>query len=93
MENARQIFGAFGKNCAREVIPLSEWLVGKKAVANALGISVSTVERYMNRYPDFPAHRRGRTIFVSPAALVAWIEDGEIHRCPNRNGGRTRDSR
>jgi hypothetical protein len=57
-------------------------LVGKKAVANALGISVSTVGRYMNGYPDFPAHRRGGTIFVSPAALVAWIEHREIEKHP-----------
>lgn len=57
---------------------MSEWLVGKKAVANKLGMSVSTVDRYMKRYPDFPAHRRGGTIFVSPNALVAWIEHREI---------------
>ncbi len=93
MESVLPTFGAFGKNCAREVIPLSEWLVGKKAVASALGMSVSTVERYIRRYPDFPAHRRGRTIFVSPAALTAWIEHGEIDRRLNCNGGRPRDSR
>jgi predicted DNA-binding transcriptional regulator AlpA len=82
VENVRQIIGVIGKNCAREVIPLSKWLVGKKAVANALGMSVSTVGRYMNRYQDFPAHRRGGTIFVSPAALVAWIEHREIEKHP-----------
>lgn len=63
---------------------MSEWLVGKKAVANALGMSVSTVGRYLNRYPDFPAHRRGGTIFVSPTALVAWIEHREIEMPPTR---------
>ena len=61
---------------------MSKWLVGKKAVANALGMSVSTVDRYLKRYPDFPAHRRGRTIFVSPAALAAWIEHRENESCP-----------
>lgn len=61
---------------------MSKWLVGKKAVANALGMSASTVGRYMNRYPDFPVHRRGGTIFVSPAALVAWIEHREIENHP-----------
>jgi hypothetical protein len=80
--NARPIFGAFGKNCVREGIPLSKWLVGKKAVANALGMSVSTVGRYINRYPDFPVHRRGGTIFVSPLALVAWVEHREIEKHP-----------
>ncbi len=72
--------------------PLTEWLVGKKAVANALGMSVSTVERYLKRYPDFPAHRRGRTIFVSPAALVAWIEHCEIEKCPACGGGIPREA-
>jgi len=71
---------------------LNEWLVGKKAVANALGMSVSTVERYLKRYPDFPAHRRGRTIFVSPAALVAWIEHREIEKCPTCGGGMPRET-
>jgi transposase len=65
---------------------LNEWLVGKKAVARALGMSVSTVERYLKRYPDFPAYRRGRTIFVSPAALTAWIEHRETGKCPNCGG-------
>jgi len=61
---------------------LSEWLVGKKAVANALGVSVSTVKRYLKRYSDFPANRRGGTIFVSQAALDAWIEHRAIKMCP-----------
>jgi transposase len=72
---------------------LSSWLVGKKAVANALGMSVSTVERYLKRYPDFPAHRRGRTIFVSPGALVAWIERGENENSPACGGGIPRETR
>lgn len=63
-------------------IPLSEWLVGKKAVANALGVSVSTVKRYLKRYPDFPVNRRGGTIYVLPEALKAWVEKREIKRCP-----------
>jgi transposase len=62
--------------------PLSEWLVGKKAVANALGVSVSTVKRYLKRYPDFPANRRGATIYVSRATLAAWVEKREVKRCP-----------
>jgi transposase len=61
---------------------LSDWLVGKKAVANALGVSVSTLKRYLKRYPDFPANRRGGTIYVSPEALKAWVEDREIKKCP-----------
>jgi len=65
-----------------EGIPLSDWLVGKKAVANALGVSVSTVKRYLKRYSDFPAHRRGGTIYVSPKALDAWVERREMKRCP-----------
>ena len=65
-----------------EVIPLSEWLVGKKAIANALGVSVSTLKRHIKRYPDFPAHRRGETIYVSPAALAAWVERRQVKRCP-----------
>lgn len=60
---------------------LSDWLVGKKAVANALGVSVSTVKRYLKRYPDFPAHRHGGTIYVSPAALEAWVKCREIIKC------------
>ena len=87
------MFGVFGKNFAREVIPLSDWLVGKKAVANALGMSVSTVERYLKRYPDFPAHRKGRTIFVSPGALVAWIERGGNENAPACGGGIPRKTR
>ncbi len=71
---------------------MSKWLVGKKAVANALGISVSTVERYLKRYPDFPVHRRGRTIFVSPGALVAWIERGENENSLTCGGGTPRES-
>jgi transposase len=62
--------------------PLSEWLVGKKAVANALGVSVSTVKRYLKRYPDFPANRRGGTIYVAPGTLAAWIENRMIKKCP-----------
>ncbi len=65
-----------------EGIPLSDWLVGKKAVANALGVSVSTVKRYMKRYPDFPANRRGGTIYVSPEALIAWVERKKVKTCP-----------
>jgi transposase len=65
----------------REDIPLSEWLVGKKAVANALGVSVTTVKRYMKRYPDFPANRRGGTIYVSPKALAAWVERRRVKKC------------
>jgi hypothetical protein len=65
-----------------EDIPLSDWLVGKKDVANALGVSVSTVKRYLKRYPDFPASRRGGTIYVSPEALAAWVERREVKRCP-----------
>ena len=72
---------------------MSEWLVGKKAVANALGMSVSTVGRYINRYPDFPAHRRGGTIFVSPAALVAWIEHREIEMHPTCRMATPRETR
>jgi len=60
---------------------LSDWLVGKKAVANALGVSVSTVKRYLRQYPDFPANRRGGTIFVSPEALAAWVDHREMRRC------------
>ncbi len=56
--------------------------MGKKAVANALGVSVSTVKRYLKRYPDFPAHRRGGTIYVSPNALEAWVEKRAIKKCP-----------
>lgn len=61
---------------------MNEWLVGKKAVANALGVSVSTVKRYLKRYPDFPANRRGGTIYVSPEALRAWVERGVNKKCP-----------
>jgi len=61
---------------------LSDWLVGKKEVANALGVSVSTVKRYLQRYPDFPAYRRGGTIYVSPEALKAWVERREMRKCP-----------
>ena len=64
-----------------EDIPLSDWLVGKKAVANALGVSVSTVKRYLKRYPDFPANRRGGTIYVSPEALAAWVEHRNLKTC------------
>jgi len=64
-----------------EDTPLSDWLVGKKAVANALGVSVSTVKRYLKRYPDFPANRRGGTIYVSPAALAAWVEHRAFKKC------------
>ena len=76
-----------------EVIGLIRWLVGKKAIANALGMSVSTVERYLKRYPDFPAHRRGRTIFVSPAALTAWIEHRDDETCPTCGGGVPRETK
>ena len=62
---------------------MSEWLVGKKAVANALGVSVSTLKRYLKRYSDFPVNRRGGTIFVSPIALAAWIENREVKKCPS----------
>ena len=72
---------------------MSKWLVGKKAVANALGMSVSTVERYIKRYPDFPAHRRGRTIFVSPIALEAWIEHRENGTCPTCGAGMPKETR
>lgn len=72
---------------------MSEWLVGKKAVANKLGVSVSTVGRYINRYSDFPAHRRGGTIFVSPAALVAWIEHREIEMHPTYGMATPRETR
>jgi len=65
-----------------EGIPLSDWLVGKKAVANALGVSVSSVKRYLKRYPDFPAHRRGGTIYVSLGALKAWVEGRNMTNCP-----------
>jgi|GEM_PF-2521459 len=65
-----------------EDTPLSDWLVGKKAVANALGVSVSTLKRYLKRYPDFPAYRRGGTVYVSPVALAAWVEDKTIKKCP-----------
>ncbi len=61
---------------------MSEWLVGKKAVANELGVSVSTVKRYLKRYPDFPAHRRGGTIYVAPEALTAWVERRAMRTCP-----------
>jgi transposase len=54
----------------------------KKAVANALCVSVSTVKRYIKRYPDFPAHRRGGTIYVAPEALKAWVEHQSIKKCP-----------
>jgi len=66
----------------REDTPLSDWLVGKKAVANALGVSVSTVKRHLKRYPDFPANRRGGTIYVAPQALAAWVENRAIKKCP-----------
>jgi transposase len=72
---------------------LSEWLVGKKAVANKLGVSVSTVGRFIHRYPDFPVHRRGGTIFVSPAALVAWIEHREIEIHPTYGMATPRETR
>jgi hypothetical protein len=71
---------------------LRNWLVGKKAVANAIGVSVSTVERYLKRYPDFPAHRRGRKIFVSPDALDAWIEHREDGTCPTCGAGMPREA-
>ena len=71
-----------GVSCVQEDIQLSDWLVGKKAVANALGVSVSTVKRYLKQYPDFPAHRRGTTIYVMPEALKAWVEEREMKRCP-----------
>jgi hypothetical protein len=71
---------------------LTRWLVGKKEVANALGMSVSTVERYLKRYPDFPAHRRGRTIFVSPAALEAWIEQRDHGTCRTCGAGMPREA-
>jgi transposase len=61
---------------------LSDWLVGKKAVANTLGVSVSTVKRYLKRYLDFPAHRRDGTIYVSPVALAAWVERRQTKKCP-----------
>jgi transposase len=61
---------------------LTEWLVGKKAVAKALGVSVSTVKRYLKRYPDLPVNRRGRTIYVSLAALDAWVDHRSIKKCP-----------
>ena len=93
MEDAQQTFDGFGRNCAREGTPLSEWLVGKKAVANVLGISVSTVGRYLSRYPDFPAYRRGGTIFVSPRALVAWIEHREIENHPPCEGATPKETR
>ena len=64
-----------------EDIPLSDWLVGKKEVANALGVSVTTVKRYLKRYPDFPANRRGGTIYVSSKVLNAWVEQREIKKC------------
>ena len=54
----------------------------KKVVGNALRVSVSTVKRYMKRYPDFPANRRGGTIYVLPAALQAWVERKRMKRCP-----------
>ncbi len=93
MGNARPISGDSERTYAREVTPLSEWLVGKKAVANAIGMSVSTVKRYLRQYPDFPAHRRGGTIFVSPAALVAWREHREIERCPTCGADIPREER
>lgn len=71
---------------------MSDWLVGKKAVANKLGVSVSTVGRYIKRYPDFPAHRRGGTIFVSPTALVVWIEHRDIEKPPTCGGGIPRET-
>ena len=61
---------------------MSNWLVGKKAVANALGVSVTTLKRYLKRYPDFPANSRGGTIYVSPEALKAWVERRSIKKCP-----------
>lgn len=61
---------------------MSEWLVGKKAVANALGVSVSTLKRYLKRYPDFPASRRAGTIYVSPDALAVWVESRKVRKCP-----------
>lgn len=61
---------------------MSDWLVGKKAVANALGVSVTTVKRYLKRYPDFPAHRRGGTTYVSQAALATWVKNREVKMCP-----------
>ena len=61
---------------------MSDWLVGKKEVANKLGVSVSTVKRYLKRYPNFPAHRRGGTIYVSSSALAAWVEHRQVKRCP-----------
>jgi hypothetical protein len=79
-------------SCGTEGTRLSKWLVGKKAVASALGMSVSTVERYLKRYPDFPAHRRGRTIFVSPDALTAWIEHRGDGTCPTCGGGMPREA-
>src|SRR4030067_1752054 len=91
--SAQPTSGDFGGSLGPEVTGLSKWLVGKKAVANALGMSVSTVDRYLKRYPDFPAHRRGRTIFVSPAALAAWIEHRENGTCPTCCGGVPRKTR
>ncbi len=56
-----------------------ECFVGKKAVANALGVIVSTLKHY----PDFPAHRRGATTYVAPGALEVWVEGRETKRCPS----------
>ena len=78
----RRTFGDSVGSYVREDIPLSDWLVGKKAVANALGVSVTTVKRYLKRYPDFPANRRGGTIYVSPGALKAWVEHRAMQKCP-----------
>ena len=60
---------------------LSDLLVVKQVVTNALGVSVSTVKRYLKRYPDFPANQRGM-IYVSPGALKAWVEKRAVRKCP-----------
>ncbi len=78
--------GDFAESSETGDIPLSDWLVGKKAVANALGVSVSTVKRYLKRYPDFPGHRRGATIYVSREVLVAWVTNRNVKRCPTCGG-------
>ena len=58
-----------------EDTPLSDWLVGKKAVANALGVSVSTLKRYLQRYPDFPAHRTGGGAVAAGAQGLGGASD------------------
>lgn len=57
--------------------PSIKWLVGKKAIATALGVSVSTVERLKKRYGKFPAHKKGGHWYTDPADLDRWVKSND----------------